>query len=83
MTNAIQTRRRTSLSDERRSELRAQYLACSYLLTACEQAAEKLRGFRNTASGRTDVPDRALDILLAVQNDWSVACQDVSTELGP
>lgn len=53
------------------AELRAQKLACSYLLTAYEQAAEKLRGFRNTAPGNTDVPDRALDILLAIQGDWS------------
>lgn len=59
-------------------ELRAQYLACSYLVSACEQAIERMTSLTRASAGRSYVPLRALDLVRTISDDWRLALQDVA-----
>lgn len=58
-------------------ELRAQYVACSYLATACQDALGKV-----PAAGSDDaVAQRALEFILAVEWDWRQTLQDLARKV--
>jgi uncharacterized membrane-anchored protein len=61
-------------------ELRAQYVACSYLATACQEALGRFPGpdFEQ-ADGK--VAERALEFLLAVEWDWRQTLQELSAKV--
>lgn len=59
-------------------ELRAQYLACSYLVSACEQALKRMATLNRASAGRSYVPQRALELIEAIGDDWRGALQDVA-----
>jgi hypothetical protein len=62
-------------------ELRAQYVACSYLATACQDA---LGRFLTPVSVAEDDPisGRALEFLLAVEWDWRQTLQELAERVG-
>jgi hypothetical protein len=61
-------------------ELRAQYVACSYLATACQEA---LGRFPAPVSPANDpIAGRALEFLLAVEWDWRQTLQELSERVG-
>jgi hypothetical protein len=59
-------------------ELRAQYLACSYLVSACEQALDRMGRLRKASAGRSYVPVRALELMQAIRDDWCAALREVA-----
>ncbi len=62
-------------------EVRAQYLACSYLVSACEQAIDRMTSLTHASAGRSYVPLRALDLMRTISDDWRTALQDVARAL--
>jgi hypothetical protein len=60
-------------------ELRAQYVACSYLATACQEALGRFP----PASGADEdrVAGRALEFMLAVEWDWRQTLQELSAKV--
>ncbi len=61
-------------------ELRAQYVACSYLATACQEA---LGRFPMPVSLENDrIAGRALEFLLAVEWDWRQTLQELAERVG-
>jgi predicted glycosyl hydrolase (DUF1957 family) len=60
-------------------ELRAQYVACSYLATACQEALAKLSA---TASGDDVISMRVLELMLAVEWDWQQTLQELAQRTG-
>lgn len=60
-------------------ELRAQYVACSYLSTACQDA---LGRFPAPAAGDDDrIAQRALEYMLAVEWDWRQTLQGLAEQI--
>lgn len=59
-------------------ELRAQYLACSYLVSACEQAIERMSTLTRASEGRSYLPVRALEIVRTIGDDWRLALTAVA-----
>ncbi|MEK7247214.1 MAG: hypothetical protein AAB092_01960, partial [Chloroflexota bacterium] len=58
-------------------ELRAQYVACSYLASACQEALGK---FPPSLTGTNEdrVAQRPLEFMLAVEWDWRQTLQELS-----
>jgi hypothetical protein len=67
--------------DRRLLGLRADYLACTTLVQACDEAIERLTAFSEVASGRTRVPSLALSRLRNVRDDWSLAGDELSRQM--
>jgi hypothetical protein len=67
--------------DSRLLGLRADYLACTALLRACDEAIERLAAFESVAGERTRVPRLALARLQATRDDWNAAAEDVSRQM--
>lgn len=61
-------------------ELRAQYVACSYLATACQEAIGK---FPPPLSGTDEnhVAARAFEFILAVEWDWRQTLQELAAKV--
>lgn len=60
-------------------ELRAQYVACSYLSTACQEA---LGRFPAGAGGDEDrIAQKALEYMLAVEWDWRQTLQGLAEQI--
>ncbi len=60
-------------------ELRAQYVACSYLSTACQDA---LARFPAPAAGDADrIAQKALEYMLAVEWDWRQTLQGLAEQI--
>jgi hypothetical protein len=53
--------------------MRSQYVAASYLVTACEEAMQRLSTLSERASRRSQVPERALATITSVHADWCAA----------
>jgi hypothetical protein len=61
-------------------ELRAQYVACSYLATACQEALGRFPAPAFEAEGSA-VATRALEFLLAVEWDWRQTLQELAEKV--
>lgn len=60
-------------------ELRAQYVACSYLSTACQEA---LGRFPAPAAGDDDrIGQKALEYVLAIEWDWRQTLQGLAEQI--
>jgi len=60
-------------------ELRAQYVACSYLSTACQEA---LGRFPASAAGDEDqIAQKALEYILAIEWDWRQTLQGLAEQI--
>jgi len=66
MTEAIKSRRRIRRAGPppNAADLRAQYLAASYLVSASEQALHRMRSLCEAAEGRGEAPRRALSLMI-------------------
>ena len=62
-------------------DLRAQYLAASYLVSASEQALHRMRALCEAAEGRGEAPRLALSLMTDIHADWSTALQHIATQL--
>jgi hypothetical protein len=60
-------------------ELQAQYVACSYLTSACQEA---LRRFPAPSGDDDLVARRALEYVLAIEWDWRQTLQQLAEQLG-
>ncbi len=60
-------------------ELRAQYVACSYLATACQEALSR---FPTPVVNDDRISGRALEFLLAVEWDWRQTLQELAERVG-
>jgi len=61
-------------------ELRAQYVACSYLATACQDALGRFPTPAYEADGGR-IAQRALEFMLAVEWDWRQTLQELAEKL--
>ena len=60
-------------------ELRAQYVAASYLSTACQEA---LGRFPTPAAGDEDlIAQKALEYILAIEYDWRQTLQGLAEQI--
>jgi hypothetical protein len=71
----------TDMALDQGDELRAQYVACSYLATACQEALAKFPELA-TAEAGDPVTRRALEFLLAVEWDWRLTLQELGEKVG-
>jgi hypothetical protein len=67
--------------DSRLLEVRADYLACTSLVRACDEAIERLEAFNDVAGDRTRVPRLALARLRSVREDWSQTQQELAERM--
>lgn len=71
--------RRDSMALSRADEVRAQYVACSYLSTACQDA---LGRFPAPAAGDDDrIAQKALEYVLAIEWDWRQTLQGLADQI--